>query len=133
MKIESPKVNFNTIVDLKGLTPVYHQEYDTFYLRGEKPRPATSYDLNGIAWLRVDVENGDIVGLQIDDFESVFLKKYPELEKAWKKEIKSLCVRRKSRKCPVDAQESFLLIIINFLLTLFRENPPQESFTFIPA
>lgn len=132
MKVDNPQVNFNTINDLKGLMPVYHQEYDTFYLRGEKPRPATSYDLNGTAWLRVDVESGDIVGLQIDDFESVFLKKYPELAKAWK-EVKPLCVRPKSRKCPVDAEESFLLIIINFLLTLFRDNPQQESFIFLPA
>jgi len=132
MKIESPQIDFNTLNNLQQLTPSYHPDYDTFYLRHETPRPATSYDLEGLVWLRVDVESGEIVGLQIDDFESVFLKKYPEMAEAWQ-EVKPLCTRHKPKKCAQDVRESFLLIIINFILKLFRENPQQKSFTFLPA
>jgi hypothetical protein len=130
IKTDCPQVKLNTINNLIKLMPVYHKDQDTFYLRGEKPHPATSYDLNGIAWLRVDVESGEIVGLQIDDFETVFLKKYPELTKAWK-EFKPLCTKPNSNKNKIDNKESFILIIINFLVSFFKENPTQESFSLL--
>lgn len=132
IKIDSPQVKFETINNLKKLKPIYNTKYDTFFLRSDKPQPATSYDLNGMMWLRVDVVTGEVIGLQIDNFESVFIKKYPELAKAWK-EAKPVCVRAKSKKCTDDMRESFLLIIINFVLTFFRDNPNQGSFSLLPA
>jgi uncharacterized protein YuzE len=124
MQIECPDIKFNTLENLKLYTPKYHGDVDVFYLKSDEPKPATSYDLNGIAWLRIDIETGEIVGLQIDDFESVFLKKYPELLSGWK-QVKSLCIHKKSEKCADRSRESFILIILSFLKSLFPSNPYQ--------
>jgi uncharacterized protein YuzE len=106
---------------------VYHSKEDTLFLRPDKPRPATSFDLNGEVWVRIDPENGEIVGLEIEDFESFFLKKHPEIATVWK-EVKPWISRGKKEK-----QELFQLIISDFLLTFLKENPYQQSFNLIPA
>jgi len=132
IKSGSPQIDLSTIENLKDLIPTYHQDYDAFYLQYEKPRPATSYDINGLVWLRVDVETGEVVGLQIDDFESIFLKKYPEIAEAWQ-EVKPLCIRPKLKKSSQEARDSFLLIMFNFLLSLFKNNPHQMGMQILPA
>ena len=40
-------------------------------------------DEDGDILIRFDVETGDVLGLEIDDFESHFLKKRPELAAGW--------------------------------------------------
>ena len=82
IELNSPQIDFTTINNLKNFVPVYHKDEDTFFLRPDKPRPATSFDWDGEIWIRIDPQNGEIVGLEIDDFESIFLKKYPELANA---------------------------------------------------
>ena len=128
MKSDNFHIDFNTLSNITNFIPVYHGKEDTFFLRPDKPRPATSFDLNGEIWLRVDPENGEVVGLEIDDFEAIFLKKHPELAKAWA-EVKPWCHRRK----PKEYIESFLLIILNFLLAFLRDNPQQISLEVVPA
>ncbi len=120
------KIDFNTINNLTNCVPVYHAEEDTFFLRPQEPSLATSFDWDGDVWLRVDPETGEIVGIEIDDFESVFLKKYPQLEKAWK-ETKPLCHRKKKNKSEETCWEGFLRIILEFLRTLVRERPQQAQ------
>jgi hypothetical protein len=130
-KIYLPEIKFNTIENLRDYKPIYRKDIDVFYLRSEPNRPATSYDLSGLIWLRIDIETGDIVGVQIDDFESVFLKKYPKLAKAWK-EAKPLYAQ-KTNKHEGDSKESFLLIIINLLKSLFVDCPQQLRAEIVPA
>lgn len=127
MELDNIQVDSSTIDNIKSFTPVYHEDEDTFFLRPDKPRRATSFDWNGEIWVRVDPENGEIVGLEIDDFEAVFLKRYPEIANAWK-EAKPLCHRKKMQKYEEASWEAFLRIILEFLLAFFRDKPQQTSF-----
>jgi hypothetical protein len=130
-KVDFPEIKFNTIENLQTYKPLYRKDMDVFYLKPEPNRPATSYDLNGLIWLRIDIETGDIVGVQIDDFESVFLKKYPKLAKTWK-ETKPLYAH-KTNKRGDNSKEPFMLILIDFLKSLSADCPQQLRAEIVPA
>ncbi len=124
---DSLQIDYDTMNNIKSFTSVYHEDEDTFFLRPEKPRPATSVDWDGEFWLRVDLESGEVVGFEIEDFETVFLKKHPELASAWK-EAKPLCHRKRSHSYEETTWEAFLRIILEFLQTFIKKNPQQASF-----
>jgi len=121
------EIDFDTIKNVIDFIPIYHGKEDTFFLRPEESKSAVSFDWNGDIWLRINPGNGEIVGFQIDDFESVFLKKYPELANAWK-EVKPLCHRKKKTQTEETFWEAFLKIILEFLQTMVREKPQQAEF-----
>ncbi len=125
--LDSLQIDYDTMSNIKSFTSVYHEDEDTFFLRPEKPRPATSVDWDGEVWIRIDLKNGEVVGLEIEDFENVFLKKQPELAISWK-EAKPLCRRKRSRKYEATTWDAFLRIILEFLQTFLKENPQQASF-----
>lgn len=129
IKIEYPRIEFKTLKDIKDFALIYHKREDTLFIRpSDKPCPATSIDWNGELWIRVDMETGRIVGLEINDFESIFLKKHPELSKAWEIVKPSCCRGRfRSRNCG-ENKESFFNILINFLNSIFKTNPQSLSF-----
>jgi len=127
MDLDNLQVDYSTMDNIKSFAPVYHEDEDTFFLRAEKPRPATSVDWDGELWIRIDPKNGEVVGLEIEDFETVFLKKYPELASAWK-EAKPLCQRKRSHRYEETTWDAFLRIILEFLQTFLKENPQQMSF-----
>lgn len=122
------EIDFSTIKNVSNFVPIYHDEEDTFFLRQQEPIPATSFDWGGDIWLRINPKNGEIVGFEIDDFESVFLKKYPEVASAWK-EFKPLCHRKKITTPDKSCWEAFLRIITEFLEALMREKPQQSELT----
>ena len=130
-KVDFPEIKFNTVENLQTYKLVYRKDMDVCYLRSEPNQPATSYDLNGLVWLRIDIATGDIVGIQIDDFESVFLKKYPKLAKAWK-EAKPLYAL-KSNKRGDNSKGPFMLIIIDLLKSLSADCPQQLRAEIVPA
>jgi hypothetical protein len=74
-------INWKTWGNLLGCKAEYNEKRDIFILYSEEERDAISMDCNGEFWVRVDPENGDILGLEIEDFERVFLKKHPEIKK----------------------------------------------------
>ena len=122
----NPHIDFDTIGNIKTFDLIYHDNEDTLFARPATPRPATSLDWEGELWVRVDPETGEIVGLEIDDFEAVFLRKHPALAKAWQ-EAKPLCHRRRIKKYEDASWESFLRIIYEFLVQFFEDNPAQAS------
>jgi uncharacterized protein YuzE len=130
-QIQSPEIKLETIDNIRSFTPVYIKDNDTLLLRPDRPQPATSVDINGELWLRIDVESGEVVGVEIEDFESVFLKKHPELARAWQ-DVKPLCHRKLYRTSETTWQ-SFLLIVLDFLRTLFAKNPYQIRAEIVPA
>ena len=73
-KIYCPEIRFNTIENLQTYKPIYRKDMDVFYLRSEPNRPATAYDLSGLIWLRIDIETGDIAGIQIYNLFEVVSK-----------------------------------------------------------
>jgi len=133
-KLNTPKIDLATLTldKIKTFELVYHDNEDVLFLRPNTPRPATSFDLEGEIWIRFDPEAGEIVGLEIDDFEAIFLKKHPELARAWA-EVKPLCHRKTIKKDTSAIWESFLLIIVNFLLAFLRENPQQMKLDIVPT
>lgn len=133
-KLDTPKIDLSTLTldKIKAFQLVYHDDEDVLFLRPDTPRPATSFDLEGEVWIRFDPETGEIVGLEIEDFESIFLKKHPELAEGWA-EAKPLCHRRTIKSGTSMTWESFLLIMVNFLLKFLRENPQQIELDIVPT
>lgn len=127
---ENMKIDFDTISNISDFVLTYHEEEDTLFIRPSVPRPATSFDWNGEIWIRVDPTTGEILGLEIDDFEAIFLKKYPEISVAWES-VKPTC-RKKVRHSNQDKTwESFSKIVLNFFLKFFSENTYQSSFSVV--
>lgn len=58
----------------------YNAKRDILFLQLKNPPPAISVDCNGLFWLRVNPQNGEVVGVEIEGYRKVFLKRYHELE-----------------------------------------------------
>jgi uncharacterized protein YuzE len=124
---ENIQLDLNTIKNITHFVLTYHEDEDTLFIRPSMPQPATSFDWNGEIWIRVNPTNGEVVGLEIDDFEAIFLKKYPEIAVAWES-VKPSCHKKHASRNQESAWESFSKIILNFLLSFFNENSYQASF-----
>jgi uncharacterized protein YuzE len=125
---DHPRFDEKTIENLTTTTAVYNSDEDTLFIRPETARPAVSYDLNGELWIRFDPATKEIIGLEIENFESVFLKKHPEIAKVWKT-VKPHCAHKKTRIADDEICTSFLRILLSFFNELFRENPQQTGFS----
>jgi hypothetical protein len=82
-------IDFDTFDNIKGYTFSFDRELDTLYWLSMPVQAATSIDRDGV-WYRVTPQTGKITGIEIEDFESVFLKKHPELEPSWKQVRKTV-------------------------------------------
>ena len=61
------------------------EEVDSLLVLFAENRPATSQDVKGELWIRYDSLTGDIIGIEVDDFEQLFLAElHPELAQGWK-------------------------------------------------
>lgn len=122
----NPQIDESTLKNLRSFHPVYHADKDTFFLRPDNPRPATSLDWDGELWLRFIPDTGEVIGLEIENFEAIFIKKHPEIGKIWK-DFKPLCLHKRTKKCDEPRWESFVRILIQFIANLFQTNPLQAS------
>jgi hypothetical protein len=133
MKVqEVPAIDFQSFSkQVESFVCSYHKKEDTLFLRLDPPRPATSFDWDGKFWIRFDPETREVVGLEIENFESVFIKKYPEMARVWK-QIKPSCIRNlhKNSQRPSD-WDSFIRIMFEFISKMFQENPVQVAFNTI--
>jgi uncharacterized protein YuzE len=125
------ELDLSTIGNISTFRLVYHEDEDALFLRPEKPRPATSYDWDGEIWLRVDPTNGEIVGLEIDDFEAVFVKKHPEIGVAWH-QAKPLCRRKRPSARDRSGWDSFVRMILDLLTNILRDPPKQGRLRLAP-
>ena len=61
------------------------EEGDSLLVLFAENRPATSQDVKGELWIRYDSRTGEIIGIEVDDFEQLFLAElHPELAQGWK-------------------------------------------------
>ena len=61
------------------------EEGDSLMVLFVDNRPATSQDVKGELWIRYDSHTGEVIGIEIDDFEQLFLAEFhPELAYGWK-------------------------------------------------
>jgi uncharacterized protein YuzE len=123
--IESPDINidFNTIYNLKRLLPSYDKKFNTFFILPVKSVPAVSVDWDGEFWIRVN-SNGEIVGIEVENFEKVFLVKHPEVSAIWK-EFKPICLKNERKMRTPEVCDSFLSILLKFFSDLFKTHPQQ--------
>ena len=125
IEMTNPEIDFATLANLPKYTPIYCRNEDTFFVRPDEPQPATSVDWNGELWIRVNPDTGEVLGLEIEDFESVFLKKYPDLAKAWH-DLKPFCFHKNTKKGKESLLETFIRILVQFVSDLLRNDPKQE-------
>lgn len=128
MRMEPVTPDMSTVNNLETFAMKYDAKRDVLFLRPSTPRPATSIDCDGQLWLRVDVHTGEIVGLEIEDFESVFLKQHPEVAQAW-----TVCRRRIGGAKPDHLRDSFLVILAGFLRSFLSHCSEQQLMEMLPA
>src|SRR5437016_4677597 len=61
----------------------YDAATDTLFFR-RVVAPATSVNIDGELWLRVDPHSGEVYGLEIEAFRQDFLKRHKDIGKLWK-------------------------------------------------
>lgn len=97
----------------------YNKKHDTLFIRGQSPRPATSVDLGGEMWVRIDPQTGEILGFEIEDFERVFLARHADIASAWHEAT--------GRRHHVPQQRESLLAILISLFRQFLDVHPQQQ------
>jgi uncharacterized protein YuzE len=120
--------NLATLPNVRDFVLEYDTKFDTLHLVSRSTRPAVSVDCAGELWVRVDVSNGDIVGVEIEDFEAVFLRKHPEVAPAWDSLRSKLPSRHRSAQA-----SSFPLVIAEFLKRFLANCSRQQTMEMMPA
>ena len=100
----------------------YDAERDIFFVYKVPKQGAISLDIGGHLWLRYAPESGEVIGMEIEDFEEVFLAKYPEMRLAWKK-VKPRFVKPAKKKAKSAAE--YIRMLILFIKGIMREHPHQ--------
>jgi len=59
----------------------YNEKRDILLIQVKNPPPAISVDCEGLFWLRVNPENQEVIGVEIEGYRKVFLKRCRELER----------------------------------------------------
>jgi hypothetical protein len=121
--IDIPSLNWPA--DLKEATYSYDKSRDVLFVRHGEKRPAVSLDVGGHFWVRFEPETGDVIGIEIEDFEQVFLAKYPEARMAWQ-EIKPKITKRFRRQN--NSISEYLRFLLLFVQKLMNDHPHQRGF-----
>ncbi len=100
----------------------YDKQRDILFVHLEPKRPAVSLDVGGYLWIRFDPETEEVVGVEIEDFEQVFLVKFPELRLMWK-DLKPRIVKPPFRKR--NTIDEYLQLLFRFIKNLLNTHPPQ--------
>ena len=99
-----------------GFTRSYDSKRDVLFAFEEPKRPAVSIDVAEGAWIRFDPDTEAVVGIEIQDFEGLFLKRHPELAKGW-----DMVKPRITKKLRRADESSTLADYLRFLLTKLQE------------
>lgn len=75
------QIDFDTINNIRSFTVNYDKEIDSLMLQPKTPVPAASVDWDGDLWVRVNPDEGKIVGIEIEGFRRFFSKKYHSILK----------------------------------------------------
>lgn len=71
--------------DPGALITHYDSKRDILIMTVSNPGPAVSVDVDGEFWVRVVPQAREIVGVEIEDFEGLFLRSHPELTAVWQR------------------------------------------------
>ncbi|MFC1939128.1 DUF2283 domain-containing protein [Chloroflexota bacterium] len=99
-EIETIQIDWNTLSNLQDCESHYDKATDTLLIQSKEARPAVSVDCDGDFWIRVDPHSGEILGVEIEDFKKVFLKRYAKLFKGDDIYIRPVANIIQMEKCP---------------------------------
>ena len=100
-KLDRYGVDWNTRDNILHFDVVYNEKLDILSMHFKENRPAVSVDLAGEIWVRIDVQTGEILGIEIEDFKNIFLKKHPEIAKSKNSYAKPIADLIKLEHCMV--------------------------------
>jgi len=80
-KIDEYGIDWETLPNILQFDVEYDPKTDIWFAHSKDERPAISIDRVDGIWLRIDAQTGEILGVEIEDFRKVFLKKHPEMAK----------------------------------------------------
>jgi len=111
--------------DPQKMTVHYDAKRDTLIVRVGPPRAAISYDVSGEAWIRYIPDTKEVVGIEIENFESYFLKQHPEIAERWRPSNARKFLRKRS-----GAQtEGFLSQLVKLLKASLPGPSMPEAFS----
>jgi hypothetical protein len=84
-QLRVPRPRFEDLTPKGKWTWSYDRDADTLIMHRGAPRKALSVDIDDV-WVRIDPETGEILGLEIEDFERVFLVRFPGVAADWRAE-----------------------------------------------
>ena len=102
----------------------YDKQRDILFIRQEPKRAGISLDIGGHLWVRFDPESGDVIGIEIEDFERVFLAKYPEMKLGWDQLKPRITKIKKPDKSKVI---EYLHLLLMFVRDMVNYHPHQTE------
>jgi len=117
--IEIPDLQWAGLFD--SFSRSYDEERDILFVSRLPKRPGISLDFGGLLWVRYDPEDGEVLGFEIEDFERVFVAKFPELGVSWN-EVKPLITKRKTNNA-----SQYIQILLRLIQGIVRQHPYQEQ------
>jgi hypothetical protein len=122
LKTQIP-IKSGSFKNVKSFVPKYLTDVDTFILRPSgKSIPAVSIDIEGEWYLRINPDTGEIVGVEIEDFEKYFIKKYPEFGVIWKQAKKSVG----KSNCNDKNTSTFVSIVYDLLADVLKDDDTPQ-------
>jgi len=95
------KIDWDTVDNILTFDVDYDEESDTLFMQSTELLPAVSVDCDEEVWFRVDPKTGEILGIEIEGFQKVFLKKHPELLKRKTTYVRPIADFIRLERCPV--------------------------------
>jgi len=99
-KVNGIPINWETRGNILKFEVEYNEKRDLFFAYSTEERDAVSVDCHGEFWLRIDPQNGEILGIEIEDFKKIFLKKHPDICKGKSSYIRPIADFIQLEKCP---------------------------------
>ncbi len=119
--IDIPELNWN-VDEFPKFARSFDSERDILFVH-KSPKPAAiSLDVGGHLWIRYIPVTGEVVGLEIEDFEAVFLARYPELHLSWEK-VKPFITKQSKGRTIAD----YIKLLVLFVQDIWREHPHQRQ------
>ena len=94
------KINWETVSNIVDFDVEYNEEDDILYMQSRKQLPAVSVDCDGEFWCRINPETGEILGIEIEDFQRVYLRNHPELLKEMTADVRPIAKSIQVASCP---------------------------------
>ena len=122
-EIPVPELRWNSEI-IDTFVRSYDSERDILFAHTMPKRPAMAMDVGGHLWIRFDPETHEVIGIEIEDFERVFLVKYPELSLGWTEDKPKIT---KPLRNDVGSVSEYLRFLIMYVKGMLEHHPLQTS------